>query len=452
MGQNTEEQALERREAVTKALEAARLEVVDRMAQKQLPLSVAIPELRIIDSDSGGSRSEWTVVQQSGLRDFTVQQLIEDSSVSYRPLGLRPQLEPLADLLDRTTDLGTRPGNFLPAMSGVEAILARYVTTLAYEYLANLPDLSQADSELIDRLASELEELIAPDVALNTSQVALAGVLVKAPLEYREVKLCQLSPGERGQYFQSRNNDFLFPMRRSGRFVIPRDFAFVIPSMLLEVTTSRPRTELFNQSALMNRVALAFYLLGYHIASPGIAVSFDRPTWATLGQSHQRFLVDEKPIANTRLVSEEEFHSVVDLAYQMPDFGASESTSQEIALYRMLRGLGMHWQESGFLDFVIALEAALLRDVETTELSYRFALYGSLFLGGVLDPRQTFAKLRNIYDVRSKLVHGSAIKPAKRQQAVDDAPELAKAVFLKAIQQGWPAKKELDELALTVKT
>lgn len=451
MSQKTDENSPSLREAVANALEAARIEVVDRMTQKQLPLTVAVPELRIIDNDNNGWRSEWANVQLSGLRDFTVQQLIGDDSVPFRLLGLRPQLESLAILLDRTTDLGTRPANLMPGLLGVEAILIRYLTPLAYEYLGNLPDLSQADPELVDRFTSELEELVAPDVILSTSQLAVDGVRVSSPLEYRAVKLRQLSPGERGQYWHSRNHDLLNPKGGSRRFFIPHETVIVTPSSLLEVTTSRPRTEEVSQSTLMNRVSLAFYLLGYNIASPGIVVSFDHPTWATLGQHHQRSLVDEKSVTDSRVVSEVDFRRVVDLAYQMPEFGPRESSSREIALYRLLRGLGMHWQESGFLDFMIALEAALLHKVGTAELSYRFALYGALFLGSDADPPQTFAKLKNIYEVRSKLVHGSVVSPTKRQRALVDAPELAKAIFLKAIQRGWPEKKDLDELALKVK-
>lgn len=451
MSQQTDEGELSLREAVANALEAARTEVVGRMTQQGLPLTETVPEFQIIDNDTGtsGWSGVWGTAQVSGLRDMRVHLLIADNSVPLRPLGLRPQLEHLADLLDKTTDLGTRPGMLAPGSSGVEAIVARYLAPLAYEYLGNLPDLGQPDPALVDRLTDELEELIAPDVIYHTSQLAIEGLRVSAPLAYRGVTLRPLSPSERGQYWQSRNDNLLSPYRSASRFVVPRNMTMVTPAVLLEATTSRPRTQQFSQSTLMNQVALAFYLLGYDIAGTGLLVSFDRPTWATLGQSHQRYVVDEKPVTGERLVSEDEFHQVVDLAYQMPEFGPGESNSREIALYRTLRGLGMHWQESGFLDFVIALEAALLQGVED-ELSYRFALYGSLFLGRSADPRLTFAKLKNIYTVRSKLVHGSTIKPTKRQQALDDSPVLAKAIVVKAIQQGWPDMDALNELALKV--
>jgi hypothetical protein len=59
-----------------------------------------------------------------------------------------------------------------------------------------------------------------------------------------------------------------------------------------------------------------------------------------------------------------------------------------------------------------------------------------------------FDQLRNIYDVRSKLVHGSPIKAEKRAQAINDIPGIAKAVILRAIETDWPNPKRLDRDAL----
>jgi hypothetical protein len=119
--------------------------------------------------------------------------------------------------------------------------------------------------------------------------------------------------------------------------------------------------------------------------------------------------------------------------------------AKEIALYRSLRGFGS--QDAGFLDFAIALEATLLEG-EKTELAYRFRLYGALFLNPERDPDETFEKLKNIYDVRSSLVHGSRLKVEKRSAAERDAADLAGLITKKAIESGWPSGKALDQLAL----
>ena len=79
----------------------------------------------------------------------------------------------------------------------------------------------------------------------------------------------------------------------------------------------------------------------------------------------------------------------------------------------------MQWQDSGFLDLTIALQAALLTG-PPIELSYEVALYAALLLHDERDPRETFDKLANVYDVRSKLVHRSRIAPGKRERTVND--------------------------------
>jgi hypothetical protein len=133
----------------------------------------------------------------------------------------------------------------------------------------------------------------------------------------------------------------------------------------------------------------------------------------------------------------ETFHAIVDLAHSIPDFGSGEGSPREVALYRVLRGFGA--RESGFLEFAIGLEAALLSGVPT-ELSYRFCLYGSLFLRDERDPTSTFDQLKQIYNVRSKLVHGSRIKPAERHAAEKTAEDLAKAVSARQSDTAGPRR------------
>jgi hypothetical protein len=93
------------------------------------------------------------------------------------------------------------------------------------------------------------------------------------------------------------------------------------------------------------------------------------------------------------------------------------------------------------------MESALLQGV-STELSYRFALYGALFLKDERDPHDTFDQLKNIYDVRSGLVHGSRVDARKRERATKEASAIVKAVVRKAVEDGWPDHKKLNRSAL----
>jgi hypothetical protein len=410
--------------SVAAALEGARAEVIRRLTTHGIPLTIEAPELRIVPTTEGGWRSEWAVVPISPLHNISVEIAIKDDSIPHRILGLRSQLEALARLLDERSDLGSRPANLLPGLSGVDAILARYLTNLARTYLLALSNLEHPEPATVTRLAEELGELIQQTTARRTYQLAIEGLHVQSPLEHRGVRLRQLTPAERGRYYQSRSGDELNPYQQPTDFVIPREFTMITPSTLLEVTTNRPIHEVNDQTTLPNRVALAFFLKDFVIASTGIVVAFDRPIWATFGQSHGRSLVGERPITTvTKPITQAEFEAVVDLAHKIPEFGPEEASNHEVALYRTLRGLGVHWQESGFLDFAIALEAALLQGPQT-ELAYKFALYGALFLRDERPTEQTFEQLRNVYDVRSKLVHGSPIKAERRAQAMVDAADI----------------------------
>ena len=106
----------------------------------------------------------------------------------------------------------------------------------------------------------------------------------------------------------------------------------------------------------------------------------------------------------------------------------------------------MTTQQAGFLDFATALEAALLSGI-SDELAYRVCLYGLLFLGDERDSHESFEKLKKIYDVRSKVVHGSRSKRRKGPPQT-----LLRRIWRvlslgKAIESGWPNAKDLDQRA-----
>jgi hypothetical protein len=364
-------------------------------------------------------------------------------------LGLREQLTPLAVVLADTTDLPTRYSNLSsPDQSQVDLLLTRCVSPLALYYLRSLRDLASGDDELIQQLTVELQRFAVSDVIIHTNHLSVSGVRPAGLYVHRGVSIRPLTPRERGAWAE------LNLPTPSRRFLPNTDYLpFVIfpnftPSTLIEVRTTRLINEQFDRSRLANRVALAFFLTGFDISSPGYITHFDMPAWTTMGRWHTSFPVSEKPnIITDEPLSPEQFERIVDLAYKMPDFSGTETTRREIVLFRVLRACGARAYDSTFLDLVIALEAALLAGT-TIELSYKFSLYGALFLRNDFAPRETFERLKNIYEVRSKLVHGGRLKHEANFRANQDAPELAKAVTLKAIESGWPDSKLLDSLAL----
>jgi hypothetical protein len=437
------------REQVHTALEAARREVVTIMEAKGHPLSLVIDRMAVLDNDDlTGWSTQWRQQEVSGLRNHAVQVDIGDDTVPGRVLGLRPQLLPLAERLDHESDLGTRPAWLYPASSGADAILTRYVVPLAMRYLIGLRTLAQDEDALIDSLTTELLQLIEPDSVSQLRQLPLAGIGVDAQYAHRDVTIRPLTELERGTIARRDTVNMDDITAQVGEFQPSVNHIFVSPRVLVEITTTRPRSDMNDQSTLARRVALAILLDGHEIAGHGVVRAFDLPIWASPGISGQPLPLGESLTGEVAILTEADWKRIVDLALKIPDFGPSETSRQEIVLQRLLRGFGASWQDAGFLDFVVCLEAALL-GVDRDELTYRFKLYGSLFLRDRYDPKETFDRLGKIYKVRSKLVHGSPVAPTTYQEVRKDAKELALAVVKKCVGDGWPSKDVLNEIALS---
>lgn len=440
--------AEQRHALVVGALEGARREIAQRLKAARHPTTVTISELVITGNEDGtGWMSGWENRQVSALHAASGLELARDSTVPNRPIGLRPQLEELARHLTETTDLADRPAFVLPALTGVEAVLGRFVISLALRYVEQLADIGVPEPELVDRLAADLDDLC--EHRVTVFQLAVNGVDVAEEFRCGDWTVRALSPRERGAIFQRRGG--LEDRQPVGTdLVLP----YAIDSMHAPVPTTLLQLEVENHDfrvgevpPIHNRLALAFHLMGYDISTLGVLVYFQRPVWASQGVRHSPFLVARKQASPSKQVSIEDFQAVLSLASRIPDFGGVESSGKEVALFRTLRGCGSSTPDEAFLDFVIALEAALLGGVRD-ELSYRFRLYGALYLAPDRPPDETFARLKEVYEVRSGLVHGSKVKEEQRSRANIWAAELAKAVTYRAVTAGWPQRDALDAAAL----
>lgn len=438
-----------RRNALTRScLEAARREVVQRLRGQKLPTRVPVQRLIIVDNDEGtGWSSAWETVYVSPLQFLSNQVAVQDGSVPTRLIGLRDELMPLAEFLAEMTDLGAKQSSGLfPNATGPEATLVRVANPLALSYLHQLPDLGRPSESRLRSLSADLGALCNATKVVHTRQVVLAGLRTRRRLgPYRGVAVRPLTASERGEFLMQYDPNWMERPTTTPNFVVPRRFSMFMPSVLLDVRTSRGRGESFDDSTLANRITLAFYLCGFDISGAGSWVGWDEPRWAFMGASHGQLAVGERPFVTDRFIAKTSFKRVVDLAYRMPDFSGIEGSAREVALYRILRGCAA--SDSGFLDYAIGLEAALVGGV-TTELAYRFSLNGAIFLSDERDPKVTFESLRNIYAVRSKLVHGAPIKPAARATAEADAADLARAVAKRAVESGWPDDASLRDRAL----
>ncbi len=434
-----------RSELIFDALEESRREVVKRLRATGHPLAIDGIRTIVVESDTGwGTQSKRVTI--SGFQSLEAQFAIRDDDEGRRLLVPRRPLESLANHLNGATDLGTRPYSIGPSLLGTEAIMVRYLSRLSYRYLTLLKRLDRADRALAKRLISDFEKFCDSDETTNLTQITLSGIRPRALYTYRGITIRSLTPEERGTLSESVTSG-------AGQYEFETDFVApfpalsLIPSSIITIYTSRPKMEVQNVlSSLPSRVVLALYLSGYELSSNGEVVSCDQPNWLHGHISGNPFPVYDKGIIPVSSIGKSAFLRIVDLAYRIPDFSERETNSREIALYRVLKGCGKHRQESAFLDFVIALEATLLSNI-STELSYRFRLYGAIFLKDHFDPDETFKKLKLIYDVRSRLVHGSAVKHEELLIATESAKEMAKAVVRVAVESVWPDPGKLDEKA-----
>jgi hypothetical protein len=432
-------------------LESARMEVVRRMHATNQPLSFEIQELTVLRNPAGdGWNTDVEIVQVGGLYDNHSLIRIGDDTVPLMTLGLREQLTSLAEYLAEVTDLATRRyAQFSGSdQSLVDVLLTRCVSPLALYYLRSLRDLGISDHNLVLRLAEELDRLISSDVIVHVNHLPVAGTHPEGLYAHRGVSIRSLTPREQGAWVEANARTESPRLVRDSDYMPFAKVSDFMPSALVEITTTRPTGQQFDTSQLPNRIVLAFFLKGYDLATSGFRTNFDWPSWAAMGRWNTPFTVAEKPHFGPDVpLKIEDFKGIVDLAYKMPDFSGREASGREIVLYRVLRALGTRPSDSAFLDLVIALETALLTEA-TTELSYKFSLYGALYLRDEYDPRETFNRLKNIYRVRSKLVHEGRITPDASQKANRDASELARVVTRKAIESGWPEPKALDLVAL----
>lgn len=437
---------------VASALEAARVLTVERMTRHSLPFSLPAWRRAVQASEQ---RTGWSAsvegYDQNSLRNSTIFYGLSEAINHSLALSLTDQARSLATYLNENTDLGTRPANFMPDETGEAGILPRCVIPLVNHYLESLKTVNAPDPALATRLADELYELAVSEETVHCYQLAVSGIAPKASYRHKRVSIRELTPYERGAFYDYRGLRVDVPTIPGSDFVIPVSMLRIVPVSLISVTTTRPKSERWDASTLPYRLALSFFLHDLDLSSTGILVGYDLPLWSPQGRAHQPFPLSERTGLDDKDLDEDTFRAIVDFADKIPPFGVSEDNARQIALSRTFRGCGMRVEGTGFLDFAIALEAVLLAGIED-ELSYRFSLYGALFLRDELSPKETFARLKSIYRVRSGLVHGNKskkIKPEEVSQATMDAPILAKAVIRKAIESGWPDQRALDETALS---
>jgi hypothetical protein len=295
-----------------------------------------------------------------------------------------------------------------------------------------------------------LEEVVAERTPRYRFQLHLSGLLLDETIRDGNVTLRPLSKSELG--FLSKllypnpteaamlEQDLLVPLMRTSS----------LPTSLIEVelAVEHPFKDGFGEADILHRFVLACSLHGIDIGGTGFMMTSRHPGWMDGGVSSMPSPVVDKFVLAGVPMDQRQFADLMLLARRMPVLSESSNSQGTIALYRALRGFMARFGEGdGFLDFAIALEATLLSKAKS-ELNFRFALYGAALLKHTRPPEETFANLRNVYKMRSKLVHGSEYTDSERTEAGRQARELVQRVLLEALVGDWPDENKLLKLLL----
>lgn len=190
-----------------------------------------------------------------------------------------------------------------------------------------------------------------------------------------------------------------------------------------------------------HRIVLALQLLGFELHGSGAATAWTEPGPAqSIG--YPTITLAETGIA--RECTNDDLGRAARLAEAIPE-GAiwNPGSREELVLHRFKLGVTEKSPVDSLVDYVVALESFLLGEKEG-EYRFKFGLFGSWYLGDSAQERERIAKdLREVYDVRSQIVHGAVPSGERVAETAATARNVTSRMVVKALQSGWPSHHEL---------
>lgn len=311
------------------------------------------------------------------------------------------------------------------------------------EHLTSLDNVEYPSAEDATRFANEvLSVATASDLSYFTS-IPLAGIKLPPSVDSLEagegIRVRRLTPDEQGDFL----TEWGFATMQLGS---PSD----LPLIALELISPGPRDG-GDQSAASGMIArsqaiiwlTALRLHGYQTA--GRVANFRAyPGWAMPTSSAIPLPLPTLSQSWTTL-SHEDLLEVEATFKKLAAHNISEPTSKRgsLALHRFSLGASRGSHVDAILDFVIALESLLLpydEDARRGDLGYRFRIHGAFYIADDKSQRRDIAKrLTDLYDLRSRLVHGGTYPaPDAIENGHRSAELLARRGLLRAVREGFP--------------
>lgn len=442
-------------------LDRARLDYVETVTSLGLPLTEFIQRVAIVD-DSGGWHTDWRSVEWNTARQYIHQwgplkdnirndclDLSADivgtfasslpfwsggfSGISHKLLGLPPSEIQFSD----------EPNTWVACCIVLPAIV---------EYLRMLSSADSPDSSLATRIIDEALTLVTARDLRITSYFPVFGINMEDErLVSGDIVVRKLTPLERGDLWQHIQGRASLNDRTTLSFsLLP---VFAVPSYLIELTTTGPRMAHLKPGSGHKLALCAFYLHGYPLAGPGRMTSAAAPRWINYGDISTTVQLRSEPLGDKDL-DQGKLSDIWKTLRNVRRYDLEQpSNSRDLALHRFLLGSTREYPVDSLLDYVIALECFLLPYDPVTrhgDLGYRFRLHGAHYIGNTPEERRAIWKqLRDLYDFRSRLVHGSGY-PTQAEIATfaKVVRDLTERAFLKAVNSHFPRVEEFNSWVL----
>jgi hypothetical protein len=318
---------------------------------------------------------------------------------------------------------------------------------LRHQYLGSITTLDVADSLKAGALATDTVRLMESDEATLVTMLPIGGIAPDGGnIGLDDVRIRQLTAEEIGAQLAAMAGRHTRSRHRTLWVWHDRG---AVTTAVLEVRERGPKTRQVVGERLTNRMVLALQLLGYAVFGGRHATSWREPG-PSVGTSGVSLALAED--GTVQPCSVERLAQARALAEKIPAEVFSGGVQHgSIALHRFYLGAIDGSAADAIIDFAIALESVLLQG-EKAELALRFRLCGAYFLEPHdADTRRAISQqLRELYRVRSEIVHGDQRRSLQAVEAVRaQARALAAQTLVKGLQEGWPTRDSLLAAVIT---
>jgi hypothetical protein len=440
---------------------AARSDAAKRLRTLNIPLTVPEAQVDVARNadDPNGWESSDTIVQRNALAKsdipfFQLAPLLSRNTTS-EVLGSASQIvNSFRDHLPffspfegkswiLVTAASDRGASSSPKFEDNEAEwTARHLILPAlWEHLAKLPSLKTASKSVARSFASDVLAVAKADDMRYKLTIPLSGITAKSHIVSPQGPILRrLSPQEQGRLF-------------SDWSIATTNFGTALPLVALELTIRTGRgTHNPDPRELVSKWLCALFLNAYDVAGYRAQLCSD-PTWA-LPTSMNIPLSLPPYITAWAGVSSSKFAKITETVRRLERYSVNDPHSEhDLALHRFSSGVARSNHVDGVLDFVIALESLLLpfdENARRGDLGYRFRIHGAHLLSATKsERRQNARRLSDLYNLRSRLVHGSSYPSAADIEAGwNSAKEFARRGLYRAVMDRFPTAEQFNRMTL----